>query len=223
MGLPLTPAHWLSWSAALAFVLHAIHVPRMSTYWEREIETYLPMAVPKQVFYPVYLIALVCHAGFGALFFTNATADPLFDWAVVLWFAWVGVVMLTIWFYSTPVSFWPVGPLATIALLINVTLLILAIVYGDTRAWLIGFESVAILWSLLMTIAGWFVSVKLGPKFGIMKQSVAELTNGTIAAAGGNVEPMRMQKSVTTTAPLLKENAGLTIPLSSLQRRPYNA
>jgi hypothetical protein len=225
MGLPLTPAHWLYWTAALAFVLHALHIPRMPTFWELTIRQHLPMAIPSAVFYPLHMLALTCHAAFGALFFTNAVPDPFFDWSVVLWFVWLALVLLATWFYTTPVSFIPVGPLMTCALAINVTLLVLAILYGDTRAWLIGFESLAIAWFLVLTICGWAVTVKLGPHFSEMKDAVAQMTNATVSQAGGT-KLLEARSNVPTTriadTPLLREQT-MSVPLSSLQRRSFNA
>jgi len=225
MGLPLTPAHWLYWTAALAFVLHALHIPRMPTFWELTIRQHLPMAIPPAVFYPLHMLALTCHAAFGALFFTNTVPDPLFDWAVVLWFIWLALVLMATWFYTTPVSFIPVGPLMTLALLIQVALLVLAIVYGDTRAWLIGFEALAIAWFLVLTIGGWFVTVKLGSHFTEMKATVAEMTDETVMKAGGKtLLEVHSKAPVTRIAdtPLLREQT-MSVPLSSLQRRSFNA
>jgi len=230
----LVSADWLYWAAALALSVHAFHTQRMPTYWEREVQKYMPMAVPKHVFQPVWLIALVCYAGFGALFFQNAVLDATFDWALVLYIVNVGLRMLWNWFYFTPVSFYPAGPIATLIWGIDVALLVLALIYGDNRAWLIGFIAISIAWSTVAMIFSWFVTAKLGPQFGVMRNSVAKLVEGSVDSAqqysvgvpGEEVPPeTRTQyKAPLLTGPVTKikpQDLSNGTPLSNMHRQPY--
>ena len=179
----ITQTDFLFWAVSMAFAFIPIHAQRMPVYWEREMQSYMPMYIPKEVFFPVWMITLGARGGFAALFFQNTLFDDFYSWIVVLWLSVSGILLLFNWFFFTPVSFYAAGPLATLWFGCEVTILVLTIMYDDDRPWVLGFISIAVLWSLVAMILGWCVTVKLGPRFTVMRDSVAKLTEQTIDSA----------------------------------------
>ena len=49
----ITEAQWIRWTAAMAFTFISLYAQRMPVYWEREMQSYMPMYIPKQVFFPI--------------------------------------------------------------------------------------------------------------------------------------------------------------------------
>jgi hypothetical protein len=176
----ITTTEWLYWTASMGFCFIALNVPRMPVYWEREIESYMPMYIPKPVFFPVWVITLFARAAYGALFFQNTVSTLEYDWVAGLWWAATGILIFWIWTSFTPVTFYLAGPFGTLWFGCELANLILIIIYGDTRAWVIGFVALALAVSLVAMVCGWIVTIKLAAKFGIMKDAVARLTEQTI-------------------------------------------
>jgi tryptophan-rich sensory protein len=176
----LTQTDFIFWGIGLAVALIPIHTQRMPVYWEREMQSYMPMYIPKQVFFPVWLLVLVARAGYAALFFQNTVYNDFYSWNLVLWLVVPGLLLFWNWCFFTPTCFYLVGPIATLWFGCELTMLILTIMYGDDRAWVIGFICIALAWSLVAMILSWIISVKLGPNFGVMKDAVARLTEQTI-------------------------------------------
>jgi hypothetical protein len=214
----ITSTDFLYWAAALAWAFIPIHAQRMPVYWEREMQTYMPMYIPKEVFFPVWMITLVARAGFAALFFQNTVFDDFYSWIVVLWLSVTGLLLLFNWFFFTPVSFYPAGPIATLWFGCEVTILILTIMYNDLRPWVIGFICIAVAWSLVAMILGWIVTVKLGPRYGVMRDGVARLTEQTIdvSRADYSAPPIQEYTSKEMKTPTVTQSVPL-IPVSGLR------
>jgi hypothetical protein len=176
----ITSTEWLYWAVGLAYAFIPVHTQRMPVYWEREMQTYMPMYIPKQALFPLWMLVLVARGGFAALFFQNTTFNDQFSWIAALWLSVSGILLVWNWTFFTPTCFYLVGPLATLWFGCELTCLILTIMYGDTRAWVIGFICIALAWSLVAMVVSWIVTVKLGPKFTIMRDHVARLTEQTI-------------------------------------------
>jgi tryptophan-rich sensory protein len=213
----ITQTDFLFWAVSLAYAFIPVHTQRMPVYWERELQTYMPMYIPKQVFFPVWIITFVARGGYAALFFQNVVFDDFYSWIVVLWLSVSGILLIWNWCFFTPTCFYVAGPLATLWFGCEVTVLVLTILYNDTRAWVIGFICIAVAWSLVAMIISWVVTVKLGPKFEIMRNSVAKLTEQTVdnARVGETVSSRDYQapKEVMMNSPvrpLIPEGTRLT-------------
>jgi tryptophan-rich sensory protein len=192
----ITQTQWLFWAVALAYAFIPIHTQRMPVYWERELQSYMPMYIPKQVFFPVWMITYFARGGFGALFFQNTVFDDFYEAIVILWLSVSGLLLIWNWCFFTPVTFYAAGPVATLWFGCELATLILTVLYGDTRPWVIGFICIALAWSLVAMVIGWVVTVRLGAKFSLMKDSVAKLTEQTIDNARA------FEPEYTTPAPV---------------------
>jgi len=179
----ITQTDWLFWAVGLAYAFIPVHTQRMPVYWEREMQTYMPMYIPKQVLFPLWMLVLVARGGFAALFFQNTVYNDQYAWIVVLWLSVSGILLIWNWVFFTPTCFYLVGPLATLWFGCELTILILTIMYDDDRAWVIGFICIALAWSLVAMVVSWIVTVKLEPKYTIMRDHVARLTEQTIDSA----------------------------------------
>lgn len=171
-----TPTDYLYWTSSLALVVTAgIHIPRIPVLWEEQMQKYMPMYAPKQLFFPLWLFVLVFQAGFGALFFQNTTND-LYDANFYLFLITAALMLFWIWLFTTPVCFYGAALFSFFILGCDVAMLVIAIEYGDTRAWVMAFISVAIAGALLLFIFTTIAAVKLGPKMKLMREAVSQKT-----------------------------------------------
>lgn len=175
-----TPSDYLYWTSSLALIVTAgIHVPRIPVFWEEQMQKYMPMYAPKQLFIPCWLLILVFKAGFGALFFQNTTND-LYDANFYLFLISAALMILWIWLFTTPICFYGAAIFAFLLLGCDVANLVIAVEYGDTRTWVMVFISGAILGSLILFIFSAIAAAKLGPKMKIMREVVAQRTMATM-------------------------------------------
>lgn len=172
-----TPSDYLYWASSLALVVTAgIHVPRIPVLWEEQMQKYMPMYAPKQLFFPLWLFVLAFQAGFGALFFQNTTPDMLYDANFYIFFVVAALMLFWIWTFTGPICFYAAAFFAFFILVGDVAMLVIAVEYGDTRAWVMAFISIGIAGSLLLFIFSAIAAAKLGPKMKEMREVVSQKT-----------------------------------------------